>query len=1031
MNRRFSILIILGLLASCQGELKVDSDEVVDKSVHVTGITLDQKQVTLKEGATVTLVPTVYPEDATNKKVSWSSGDSAVATVEDGKVTAIKAGSTAIIAATEDGGKTAMCSVVVESNLAPAVTVGAEHISAVSVTLKGKANLGSTMSSDLKVGFQYSKSEGILPANSTTVDATEADSDYNYWTVVTGLEPGTTYYFRSFVRQNGMDTYGETKSFTAKELTSMLETLEATGVEADQAKLNAKLDLTDVGYKTLEYGFYWGQSENSQTSVVKGGEITDAAYSVFMTGLSHKTQYWYKAYLKIDSQSFEGDVKSFTTDVVPVESITLDESEYTFNAIGSTRTLQAVILPSDATNKAIEWTSDNENVATVSAGGTVRSVGNGSAAITATTVDQKKTASCRITVNQLVTGISLSKTSLALNEGESQILTATVYPENANNPAIEWTSSDESVATVDENGTVTAVSKGSARIRAEANDGSGRYATCSVTVKRLVSGITLDKTSLIMYRGSTDVSENLTATVMPVDANDKTVRWSSSNTSVATVSSSGVVTGKSVGLATITVSARDGSGVEAKCEVEVRQYITSISLDKTSISLSEGQEQTLSATILPSNAYDKSLMWTSSDESVATVDGNGRVSAKSKGSATIKAEAKDGSGKSVSCSVTVTRPVSSIQLSKTSIIMYRSNSDVAETLSATVVPSDANNTALTWSSSNTSVATVSSSGVVTGKSVGLATITVSARDGSGVEAKCEVEVRQYVTSITLDKTSLSVGRNATISVASVLPDNAYDKTISWTSSDDAIVSVDNSGKLAAKAKGKVTIKAIANDGSGVFATCSVVSCLPQAVDLGLSIKWADCNVGAFSPEGYGDYYAWGEVEPYYSSQDPLTWKEGKTGYNLASYKWCNGASKKQTKYCPADKADYWDGEGSPDGKIVLEPEDDAAHVILGDKWRMPTDAEWTELRTECTWTWTTQNGVKGRLVTGKNGNSIFLPAAGVWFDTKLYGSYGRYRSSSLDSGYPSAALGIDLNSDGVSRDYGSRCLGQSVRPVSE
>ena len=398
--KRYLLFILLGLLASCQGELNVDSDQMVDKSVHVTGITLDRKQVTLKEGATVTLVPTVYPEDATNKKVSWSSGDVAIATVEDGKVTAIKAGTTAIIAATEDGGKTAMCSVVVESNLAPAVTVGAEHISAVSVTLKGKANLGSTMSSDLKVGFQYSKSEGILPANSTTVDATEADSDYNYWTVVTGLEPGTTYYFRSFVRQNGMDTYGETKSFTMEDVRAMLETLDATSVEASQAKLNAKLDLTDVGYKTLEYGFYWGTSEDSQNSFVKGGEIADATYSVFRTGLSHKTQYWYKAYVKLDSQTFYGATKTFTTGVVPVESISLDKTAYTFNTIGGTMTLKATILPSDATNKGIEWTSDNENVATVSAVGTVRSVGNGSAVITATTVDQKKMASCIITVNQ-------------------------------------------------------------------------------------------------------------------------------------------------------------------------------------------------------------------------------------------------------------------------------------------------------------------------------------------------------------------------------------------------------------------------------------------------------------------------------------------------------------------------------------------------------------------------------------------------------------------------------------------------------
>ena len=1012
MNKRLSIVILLGLLVSCQGELKVDADQEVDTTVHVTGITLDQKQVKLKEGATVTLVPTVYPEDATNKKVSWSSGDSSVATVEDGKVTAIKAGTTAIIAATEDGGKTAMCSVIVESNLAPAVTVGAEHISAVSVTLKGKANLGSTMSSDLKVGFQYSKSEGILPANSTTVDATEADSDYNYWAVVTGLEPGTTYYFRSFVRQNGMDTYGETKSFSAKELGSMLETLEATDVEAAQAKLNARLDLTDVGYKTLEYGFYWGTSEDSQKSLVKGGEITDAAYSVFMTGLSHKTQYWYKAYIKVDSQSFEGDVKSFTTDVVPVESITLGESGYTFNAIGSTRTFQVVILPSDATNKAIEWTSDNENVATVSASGTVRSVGNGSATITATTVDQKKTASCRITVNQLVTGITLNKTSLTLNEGESQILTATVSPKNANDSKIVWSSSDESVATVDEYGTVTAVSKGSARIRAEANDGSGRYATCSVTVKRLVSGITLDKTSLIMYRGSTDVSENLTATVMPVDANDKTVRWSSSNTSVATVSSSGVVTGKSVGLATITVSARDGSGVEAKCEVEVRQYITSISLDKTSITLSEGQEQTLSATILPSNAYDKSLMWTSSDESVATVDGNGRVTAKSKGSATIKAEAKDESGKNASCSVTITRPVSSIQLSKTSMIMYRGNSDVSEALSAAVLPSDATNTALTWSSTNASVATVSPSGVVSGKAVGMATITVSAQDGSGVDAKCDVEVRQYVTEIILDKTwiPLLVGEEASISVTSILPDNAYDKIYAWTSSDNAIASVDNSGKVLAKSRGTADIKAIANDGSGVFASCSVRvmqnPCPSGAVDLGLSVYWATNNIGenVESYGSWGDFFAWGETE---------------TKLYFDNYKFIHEG--RYTKYYALDN------------KTVLDPEDDVAHVLLGGNWRMPTVDEWRELLEKCNCISSGQNGKTGMEVTGPNGNSIFLPAAGrrAGGGTDLRGSAGYYWSSSLRDWDSAWKMSFQLHPIYVEIIANGRGSSGAVRPISD
>ena len=187
--------------------------------------------------------------------------------------------------------------------------------------------------------------------------------------------------------------------------------------------------------------------------------------------------------------------------------------------------------------------------------------------------------------------------------------------------------------------------------------------------------------------------------------------------------------------------------------------------------------------------------------------------------------------------------------------------------------------------------------------------------------------------------------------------------------------------------------------------------------------WAKCNIGASKPEEYGDYYAWGETKT-------------KSNYSWSTYKWANGTYNKLTKYCPTDKADYWDGTGSPDGKTVLDPEDDVAHVKLGGKWRMPTDAEWTELRNSdnCTWTWTTQNGVYGRKVTSKkNGNSIFLPAAGSRDGTLLYyaGSYGSYWSSSLSAGFPSLAWLVNFYSVNVIRGNDYRYYGQSVRAVSE
>ena len=207
--------------------------------------------------------------------------------------------------------------------------------------------------------------------------------------------------------------------------------------------------------------------------------------------------------------------------------------------------------------------------------------------------------------------------------------------------------------------------------------------------------------------------------------------------------------------------------------------------------------------------------------------------------------------------------------------------------------------------------------------------------------------------------------------------------------------------------------------------------VPEAVDLGLpsGLKWASFNLGASAPEEYGDFFAWGETEPYYSNQDPLTWKEGKkSGYSWSSYKWCMGDKNTMTKYCNIASYGY---NGFTDTKTVLDPEDDAARANWGGTWRMPTDAEWTELRQNCTWTLTTQNGVNGRLVTASNGNSIFLPAAGYRTDTGLWnvGSLGFYWSSSLGTGDPYFALAVYCGSGHVSRSNIDRYSGFSVRPV--
>ena len=187
----------------------------------------------------------------------------------------------------------------------------------------------------------------------------------------------------------------------------------------------------------------------------------------------------------------------------------------------------------------------------------------------------------------------------------------------------------------------------------------------------------------------------------------------------------------------------------------------------------------------------------------------------------------------------------------------------------------------------------------------------------------------------------------------------------------------------------------------------------EAVDLGLSVKWATCNVGAESPEEYGGYYAWGETEE-------------KSDYNWSNYKWCDGSYNSITKYCT--NSCY----GRVDNKTVLDPEDDVAHDKWGDGWRMPTLDEIEELCNMCTWERTILNGVEGYKVTGPNGNSVFLPAAGYRYCTDYdRGLNGEYRSATLNESDSSDAYGLSFRYGVYDWNINDRYLGHTVRPVAD
>jgi uncharacterized protein YjdB len=499
--------------------------------------------------------------------------------------------------------------------------------------------------------------------------------------------------------------------------------------------------------------------------------------------------------------------------VIAVTDVSLDETSLTMTE-GDTHTLTATVSPTDATDKSVSWSSSNSSVAEVSSSGVVIAKTAGNATITVKTTDGEKTASCAVKVNAKVipvTGVSLDKTSLTMTEGDTQILTATVTPSNATTKYVTWSSSATSVAGVSSSGIVFAESAGSATITAKTVDG-GKTASCYVVVNKKVipvSAVSLNKTSLTLTKGQ---SETLTATVSPSDATDKKVTWSSSNTSVAFVDQNGKVSALAGGSATITAKAGDK---QATCTVTVTVPITSVSLDRTSIELTEGGSTTLVATVKPDDATDKKVTWSSSNTSIATVDQNGKVTALAGGSATITAKAGE---KYATCSVTVSVPVTSVTLNISSLALNKGQS---ETLIATVKPDDATDKKVIWSSSNASVATVDQNGKVTAVGGGSATIT--AKSGNK-QATCTVTVTVPVSSVTLNKTSLSLtkGQSETLT-ATVKPDDATDKKVTWSSSNTSVVTVDQNGKVTAVAGGSATITAKADDKQ---ATCTITVTVP-------------------------------------------------------------------------------------------------------------------------------------------------------------------------------------------------------------
>ena len=393
-------------------------------------------------------------------------------------------------------------------------------------------------------------------------------------------------------------------------------------------------------YEDIGNDIIWSSSDNEIVSVSETGIVT--ANNIGEAIITAATRW--------------GDhtASCMVSVVVPVTGILLEQEQVELSS-GSSKQLIAVIEPDDATNKEVTWTSSNPEIVSVDEDGIITAHNGGTATITAVTKDGQFSADCTVTVPVPVESVSLDKSEMLLKADEACSLNATVLPEDAAVKELIWTSSDESVVTVDDGGTVTAHRPGSAVITVTTVDG-GKTDSCVITVPAPVpvSGVELEYDSITV---DIDTEVELKAIVYPEDAANKNLIWSSSDESVASINSNGVLQAKEVGVAEITVRTEDGS-YTATCQVSVIIPVSEIILDKYSIQLEKGQNEKITVEILPENAAETIITWKSSDTKVATVDETGVVTATGGGTAVITASTSN--GKTAQCVVEVSFTYSSI-----------------------------------------------------------------------------------------------------------------------------------------------------------------------------------------------------------------------------------------------------------------------------------------------------------------------------------------------------------------------------------
>lgn len=763
--------------------------EVTTERALVENIILSHSSASMVTGENLQLSADVLPVYASTKELQWTSSNPDVAMVnENGLVSALTPGETTITASAVDG-----------SNVKATCTISVTGIPVAAI------NLNRT-SGQLKVGESLSLTATVLPANAfdknifwQSDNETIASVDQNG--LVTALLEGKT---------NIIVTSASNPEVTATCAVEIIPTpvssIELNFTEYSlEVGQNVRLTAEVFPPTASDKSFSWHSNDDSIAMIDNDGEVTAIALG--------------STYVYAEAADGSGVRTACRINVVPTlaTGITIETPSVTSFKVGESIQLYATVTPDNATDKSIVWTTTSPDIVSVSDDGNVTALSEGEATIAATNSAGIFDTIKLTVIPTLAESITVTPAIYSMKVGASYTLRAVFSPETTTDKSVNWISSNPQIVEVDNNGNVSAISLGTVVVTAVANDGSDVSGSCEITViPTPAEGISINydgKTSL--YVGE-EVA--LSATITPENATDKSVIWESQDENVLTVDVNGKV--KAIALGEAWVKATNSAGISSFIVFSVIPTpVTSITLNHSSFELKAMETVTLEAILLPEDATDKSIIFSSDMPLVATVDDNGVVTAHAVGGAIITATAVGGTNVSAYCSIKVNpTPVEKVVITTQGSTTLKAGDTLQ--LYANVLPETATDKSLEWTSSNSNVAIINTDGLVTAIGVGKAMITATSGDAS---TSIEINVEKTLAEkIDLSRYSCTLKINGTMQLSAIVsPETTTDKGLSWTSSNSAIATVDDQGNIKALQLGECDIIVRSTDGSNITASCHV------------------------------------------------------------------------------------------------------------------------------------------------------------------------------------------------------------------